>query len=156
MRITERLNVEHGVFLRQIADLEGRLLRGEPVEVLQGIVGVIMAAERPHRDIEDRLLYPALLEHFGSNQALDDLEAEHQEIDRLARLVSGPLEDALAIGTLCRALRSHIEKEIHALFPLVEEWVPKPRLEAMCDFYLEHVYERSLGRASRGSQKWLE
>jgi hypothetical protein len=52
------------------------------------------------------------------------------------------------------ALGSHIEKEIHLIFPLAEEWIPEETLSQMCDWYAEHVRDRSGRHATRQSEKW--
>lgn len=156
MRITERLNVEHGVFLRQLEDLDDLIRQGAPFEVLQAVVRSIHRAEGPHREIEDELLYPALAGALGTGfPPLVKIGAEHQEIESMAHAIaSGSSKDPSLITKFAQALRQHVELEIHILLPLAEEWIPKDKLEAMCDWYREHAYERTVERATRWNDRW--
>lgn len=154
MRITERLNVEHGVFLRQLEDLDRLVRAGAPPAVLEAVVRTIHRAEKPHREIEDRLLYPALAEALGTDyQQLRRIEEEHQEIEELVRLIDSGCFYKVQVERFVEALRGHIEREIHLLLPLAEEWIPKEKLEAMCDWPVEHAYERSVERPARWAEK---
>ena len=156
MRITERLNVEHGVFLRQLEDLDHLVRGGALPAVLEAVVRTIYRAEKPHREIEDGLLYPALAEALGSQYPqLQRMAEEHREIEELTRLIDSGLFYKVQVERFIETLRGHIEREIHLLLPLAEEWIPKEKLEAMCDWPVEHAYERSVERPARWAEKRL-
>ena len=52
-------------------------------------------------------------------------------------------------------MRDHLEREIHGLFALAEEWIPAERLESLCKWDEEHLYE-SLGRRMEWMERWLK
>lgn len=155
MKITERLNVEHGVFLTMLERLEDLVQLKAPSDVLAGVAQTVLDVIEPHCRIEDRWLYPTLAGAFGHDfPPLAAAEAEHHEIQKLAREVQGVGCSARAVSALVVALGSHIEKEIHLIFPLAEEWIPEETLSQMCDWYAEHVRDRSGRHATRQSEKW--
>jgi len=70
MTISERLKAEHGVFLYQLDRLEELALANTPMEVLAAVVETIASAEDHHAMIEDRVLYPALVQANGGEFTL--------------------------------------------------------------------------------------
>ena len=65
MKITDRLKVEHGVFLQQLRYLERLVVERAPAEIVRGALEAIVEAEARHSSIEDRVLYPALASQLG-------------------------------------------------------------------------------------------
>lgn len=144
MKITERLNVEHGVFLKQLDHLERLLREGAPRPVLAAVVQTIGAAMQPHCDIEERSLCPALAEVLGSAVSpLSIVTAKHEDIEELRRVIDSGAFDEADVDAFVRALREHMEEEIHVLFPMAEEWLPPERLVSMSNWNVEHVRERA-------------
>jgi hemerythrin-like domain-containing protein len=142
MKITDRLKVEHGVFLRQLRYLDELLAAAVSKPVLAAAVETIARAEEHHTEIEDRLLYPELARVFGEDlAALRELAREHEEVRRLVAVVrSGDFREE-DVRRLVQALRVHMEREIHQIFPLVEEVLPPERLAALSSWEAEHVVE---------------
>ncbi len=146
MKITERLKVEHGVFLHQIKLLERLAAAGAPAPVLATAVETLAVAEEPHSEIEERLLYPLLEASLGAEfPALKAVAGEHARLRELLAKIRGGAFAASDVSELARFFRQHLENEIHSLFVLAEEWIPESQLVAMCDWEGEHVYD-SVGR----------
>jgi hemerythrin-like domain-containing protein len=142
MKITDRLKVEHGVFLRQLRYLDKLLEREAPKAVLAAAVETIAMAEEHHTLIEDRLLYPELAKVFGEDlPALRELAQDHDEVRGLVAAVRSGDFDGDVVRRLVGALRVHLEREIHQIFPLVEEVLPPDRLLSLSNWEAEHVLE---------------
>ena len=56
---------------------------------------------------------------------------------------------------LVKLMREHLEREIHGLFALAEEWIPAEKLESLSNWEEEHLYE-SLGRRLEWMERWLK
>jgi hemerythrin-like domain-containing protein len=151
MKITDRLKVEHGVFLLQLRRLEEMAARGAPLEVQQATLETIATAEEWHSALEDRLLYPALAETLGEDNAiLREVAEDHRALKALSdRVRAGGFtrEDVLAYG---KRLRSHLEREIHGVFRLAEQRISPERLSDMCNWDAEHIFEEAGKR-----EEWL-
>jgi hemerythrin-like domain-containing protein len=142
MKITDRLKVEHGVFLRQLRYLEDLLEREAPKAVLAAALETIARAEEHHTMIEDRLLYPELTRVFGEDlPALRELAQEHDHVRLLVSVIRSGEFDADDVHRFIEALRVHLEREIHQVFPLVEEVLPPERLASLSNWDAEHVLE---------------
>jgi hemerythrin-like domain-containing protein len=151
MKITDRLKVEHGVFLLQLRRLDEMAARGAPLEVQQATLETIATAEEWHSALEDRLLYPALAETLGEDNAiLREVAEDHRALKALSdRVRAGGFtrEDVLAYG---KRLRSHLEREIHGVFRLAEQRISPERLSDMCNWDAEHIFEEAGKR-----EEWL-
>ena len=151
MKITDRLKVEHGVFLLQLRRLEEMAARGAPLEAQQATLETIATAEEWHSALEDRLLYPALAETLGEDDAiLREVAEDHRALKALSdRVRAGGFtrEDVLAYG---KRLRSHLEREIHGVFRLAEQRISPERLAGMCNWDAEHIFEEAGKR-----EEWL-
>jgi hypothetical protein len=156
MKLTDRLKVEHGIFLKQLAFLEGLVKLSAPPPLLSIVAEAIVAAEEEHSQLEDRLLYPELMKAVGKDFGpLQQVAEDHQAIAALvARMRAGECDPALATE-LIRLMRAHLEREIHGLFALADEWIPAERLEELCRWDEEHVYEK-LGRRAEWVERWLK
>jgi hypothetical protein len=156
MKLTDRLKVEHGVFLKQLAFLEGLVQQGAPASVLGVVTETIVIAEEDHSQIEARILYPELQKAVGSDYGpLKQVEDDHAALASLvARIRAGMVTPAL-VTELVTLMRDHLEREIHGLFALAEQWIPAERLEALVSWDEEHLYE-SLGRRREWVDRWIK
>jgi hypothetical protein len=155
MRITDRLNAENGVFLRQL-DLLDELAR-------DGSAGVCAAAQAiargvtAHLALQEEHLYPALKEIAAADvEQVEGLLAVHRAVALLACIVAAGEAPVPALDEFRKDLREQIEREIHVLLPLAETWLPGETLALPGDWYVEHVHERASRRAARWPAKLLE
>jgi len=152
MKVTERLKVEHGVFLLQLRTLEDLLARNAPAVALAAAVETISRAEEHHSAIEERLLYPALAKAVGQEfPPLQQVAADHQSIKSLVERIRGGDVGHEPIRELINLLREHMEREIHDTFRVIEEALPEETLRAMCNWEVEHVFE-----AAGEEKTWID
>lgn len=145
MKITERLKVEHGVYLLQLRHLEALISAEAGPEVLKAVVRAIATAEDQHSKLEDTLLYPELAKVVGEEFApLVEVREDHR---RLAELSGRAAEtgEAADVQAFIDLLRGHLEREIHNLFALAEEVLSADLLRSMGNWQEEHIY-REMGR----------
>jgi hemerythrin-like domain-containing protein len=156
MKLTDRLKVEHGIFLKQLAFLESLVKLGADPSVLAVVAETIVTAEEDHSQLEGRVLYPELEKAVGNDYGpLKQVAQEHADLAALvARLRGGTVDAALAME-LVNQLRDHLEREIHGLFALAEERIPAERLEALVNWEEEHLYA-SMGRRKEWVERWLK
>ena len=144
MKLTDRLKVEHGVFLLQARWLEDMVKRGAPAEALRATLETIATAEEWHSILEDRLLYPALTETLGADNALlQEVAQDHSELRSLSDKVRSGEFGAEDVLQYVRRLRAHLEREIHRLFVIAEQRISAERLDAMCNWDTEHIFEEA-------------
>jgi len=156
MKLTDRLKVEHGIFLKQLAFLEGLVKMGAPEPLLTGVAEAIVMAEEDHAQIESRLLYPVLEKAVGSDSpALRQVTEDHEAIAAVVGRVRAGDRSPERILELAKLMREHLEREIHGLFALAEEWIPVERLESLCNWEEEHLYE-SVGRRLEWMERMLK
>ena len=152
MKITDRLKVEHGVFLMQLRHLEQMIVARAPVAGVAAAIETIAQAESHHSALEDRLLYPAMAQKLGADCApLRDVRADHQRIQQLLDKVRAGDTDAQTTLELVGVLRDHMEREIHQVFTLAESVLSEEDLRAMCNWDVQHIFEESGNEAL-----WLE
>ena len=155
MKITERLKVEHGVFLFQLDHLEKLVQSQAPAQILKAVVEAIASAEEHHTEIEDRLLFPALAKAVGRElPLLVKSEREHQEVKKLVGLIRSGSFDNVTITAFIAVMRKHLEREIHDVFTLVEDFIPAEQLISMSNWDVEHVYEANAKRQP-WAERWL-
>jgi len=155
MKITDRLKVEHGVFLQQLKVVRELLALDAPPAVLAAIVETIATAEERHSEIEDRALYPALTRALGDGfPALVAVRAEHAAIRQAVATIRSGEFVAADVEHFARIVRDHLEHEIHSLFALAEEWLTEEQLASMCNWNVEHVYEEA-GQRALWARQWL-
>ena len=156
MKLTDRLKVEHGIFLKQLAFLESLVKLGADPSLLAVVAETIVTAEEDHSQLEGRVLYPELEKAVGKDYGpLKQVAQEHADLAALvARLRAGTVDAALAME-LVNVLRDHLEREIHGLFALAEERIPAERLEALVNWEEEHLYA-SMGRRKEWVERWLK
>ena len=156
MKLTDRLKVEHGIFLKQLAFLEGLVKLDAPSRLLAVVAETIVIAEEDHSQLEGRLLYPLLEKAVGKDYPpLRHVAEDHAAIAAIVKRVRGGENDPKTILEFARVMREHLEREIHGLFALAEEWIPADRLEALSNWEEEHLYE-SLGRRMEWMERWLK
>ncbi len=133
MKATECLNVEHGVFLTQLEVLERMLQAKASSESLRAVTLAVAAAVEKHRDLEERLLYPAILKAFGPGfPPIQVMEAEHKEIEScITAIASRDVNTPSLVQAFIDILREHIHKEIRILFPMAEQRIPAGELAEM-------------------------
>ena len=142
MKITERLKAEHGVFLYQLDRLEELALSRTPMDVLAAVVETIASAEEHHAMIEDRVLYPALVQANGGEFALlRKARAEHIELRRLVTRIRSGVFDEHTVCAFAGLLREHLEREIHGIFAVAEDLIPADTLERMANWDVDHLHE---------------
>jgi hemerythrin-like domain-containing protein len=155
MRITDRLKVEHGVFLQQLRVLRSLVELKAPAPILAAVVETIARAEEQHSEIEEQALYPALAKVLGpGSSSLVAVARDHAALrQQVARIRGGDFEtgDVTAFADL---LHDHLEREIHDLFALADEWLTDAQLESMCNWNVEHVYDAS-GQRPAWKRQWL-
>lgn len=155
MKITERLKVEHGVFLFQLDHLEKLVQSQAPPQILKAVVEAIASAEEHHTEIEDRLLFPALAKAVGRElPLLVKSEQEHQEVKKLVGLIRSGSFDEVTITSFIEVMRKHLEREIHDVFTLVEDIIPTEQLVSMSNWDVEHLYEANAKRKP-WAERWL-
>lgn len=145
MKITERLKVEHGVYLLQLRHLEALIDAQASPEILKAVVRAIAMAEDQHSKLEDNVLYPELAKIVGDEFApLMQVREDHRNLAELASraAASGDPVDAKAFIDL---LRGHLEREIHNLFALAEEVLSADLLQSLGNWQEEHIY-REMGQ----------
>jgi hemerythrin-like domain-containing protein len=144
MKITDRLKVEHGVFLAQLRHLEQMVAARAPAPALAGAIETIARAEAQHSALEDRLLYPALAQKVGEDAGpLRTIKADHQRIQQqLAELRAGE-PGVEKTSEFVRTMRDHMEREIHEVFVLAERVLPEAELHSMCNWDVQHIFEES-------------
>ena len=140
MRVTDRLKVEHGVFLEQLRFLEELVVRNAPPLVLRAVVETIAAAEEHHSQIEEQVLFPAVTHVMGEEfTPLLSVQADHRLIQSLtAQIQAGDVNREVVLAYV-EVMRNHMEEEIHGLFPLIDEILGDERLESLLNWNEEHV-----------------
>lgn len=150
MKITEYLNVEHGVFLTQLKYVEQLLDRGAPSATLAAVVQAIARAVATHRDVEERYLYPAIDQACKPGDSpIEAMEKEHGEIERALQQIESGTFDKGVVRTFVGVLQDHIGKEIKMIFPLAEERISAAELVEMKRLAVKHVHDRAGVKLSR-------
>lgn len=144
MRLTERLNVEHGVFLRQLEYVRELVRVGVPHATALAATRTIAAALAAHDELEERLLYPLLVRALGgAYPPLVKAAEEHRGIaDALDAITAGRFDES-RLESFLDELNAHLEHEIHVVFPLADAWIPIETLESLGNWNVEHVVERA-------------
>jgi hemerythrin-like domain-containing protein len=143
MKITDRLKVEHGVYLLQLRHLEALVDAQAPAEALKAVVRAIAAAEDQHSRLEDTVLYPELAKVVGTEFApLMQVSEDHRRLADLSNRAASS-GDPLQVKAYIDHLRSHLEREIHSLFALAEEVLSPELLASLGNWQEEHVYREA-------------
>lgn len=154
MKVTECLNTEHGVFLTQLDVLDRMLKEKASGDELRAAMLTVAEAVEKHREVEEKILYPAILREFGEDFApIRVMEAEHKDLEGFIRGVESREGDiAASVRGFVDLLRQHIGKEIQVLFPMAEGKIPAADLEEMACRCVEH-HHRAAGVNPSGPQR---
>jgi hemerythrin-like domain-containing protein len=146
MRLTDRLRVEHGIFLWQLRTLEEMQREGAYPETLRAVVEVLARAEDHHSQLEERVLFPALARVMGAeHEALRVVAADHERMREAAAHICGEDFGPEDIRLYVETAREHFEREIHGLFVLAEELLTDEELSKLANWNVDHAFE-STGR----------
>ena len=153
MRLTDRLRVEHGVFLGQLRTLEEMQRDGAYPETLRAIVEVLARAEDHHSQLEERVLFPVLARALGDDhQALVAVRKEHHRMRDAAAHICGEDFGPDDVRRYVETTRHHFESEIHGLFPLAERLLTDEELSRLANWNVDHLHE-STGRPAPWAEK---
>jgi hemerythrin-like domain-containing protein len=145
MKLTDRLRVEHGVYLLQLRQVEELLTAEAAPEALAAALSVIVVAEDHHSRLEDAVLYPELERRIGADTSpLVEVRQAHERLRVLAtqaRLTASSAD----VRAFVDELREHMEHEIHHVFPLIEELVSEELLSSLGNWQEDHLCHE-LGR----------
>jgi hemerythrin-like domain-containing protein len=143
MKITDRLKVEHGVYLLQLRHLEVLVDARAPAEALRAVVQAIAAAEDQHSKLEDTVLYPELAKVVGAEFApLMQVSDDHRRLAELSNRAAAS-GDPVEVKAYIDHLRSHLEREIHSLFALAEDVLSPELLASLGNWQEEHIYREA-------------
>ena len=139
----EALRREHAE-MSELLDLIDQQINdqdGADLELLHEVLDYCLTYPDQYHHPKEDLIYRAMCRHERAlAPAIEDLEAEHEELSILTRELAGLVEDARARGlarppglkglgqSLLELYRQHIAKEEHWLFPdalellTAEEW----------------------------------
>ena len=146
MRLTDRLRVEHGVFLGQLRTLEDLQRTGAYPETLRAVVEVLARAEDHHSQLEERVLFPVLARVLGEDHAaLAAVRAQHVRMRDAAAHICGDDFGPEDVRRYVETTRHHFESEIHGLFPLAERLLSDEELSKLANWNVDHTFE-SMGR----------
>ena len=155
MKVTDRLKVEHGVFLQQLRVLRSLVELKAPTAILAAVVEAIAVAEEQHSQIEEQALYPALAKVLGPGApALVAVAGEHAALRQRVAKIRGGEFDVADVTEFADLLHDHLEHEIHSLFALADEWLAEAQLVSMCNWNVEHVYDAA-GQRALWMRRWL-
>jgi len=155
MKITDRLKVEHGVFLQQLRVLRSLVDVRAPNPILAAVVETIAVAEEQHSQIEEQALYPALAKVLGrGSSVLVTVAGEHAALRQRVAKIRGGTFDLADVTDFADVLDDHLEREIHTLFALADEWLTEAQLVSMCNWNVEHVYDAA-GQRAVWMRQWL-
>jgi hemerythrin-like domain-containing protein len=142
MRITDRLRVEHGVFLRQLRSLEDLLASGASLEALRTVVDVTAQAEVQHSELEEHVLFPALAHLLGpTHAALAAVQGDHERMRAITSRIRARDFAAEDVRLYVEVAREHFEREIHSLFVIAEELLSDAELSGMANWNVDHMFE---------------
>ena len=68
--------------------------------------------------------------------------------------IRGGAFDVADVVLFADVLHGHLEREIHTLFALADEWLTEAQLVSMCNWNVEHVYEAA-GQRAVWMRHWL-
>lgn len=127
MKITDYLDVEHGLLHEQLDHVRSLLEQGATSLELMAAVKTVAVALNAHQEAEERFLLPLVRETFGHGlpmlRMIEDQEAE------IAEILSSLEHDPERVARFVELLRRHIEEETKILFPMIEDRVPTSKLQ---------------------------
>jgi len=83
-----------------------------------------------HLAVEEEVVFPAVMEQFGGYPLLDEIIAEHRQLEKLVeQLRAAP--DAVLLRQFTLLLRTHIRREENDLFEDIQRRLPRSVLDAL-------------------------
>ena len=115
----------------------GRECANEPAQIQEhwsALTNYINKDMTHHFGIEDNLLVNALLPYKDQQpkvaNVLNELAAQHQELDQLTQLQAGQDTPTIEqVHKLANALYNHVRFEERELFPIAEQYLSKEELD---------------------------
>jgi hemerythrin-like domain-containing protein len=83
-----------------------------------------------HFEVEEQILFPAIRNNLGELPLVDDLIAQHREVERLVAELRAAPAPAL-LERLCGLLTEHIRREEGDLFQVAQSRLPEPILREL-------------------------
>ncbi len=124
MKITDRLNVEHGVFLGLLQYLQDLLEAGAPLTATAASARTIAEAHQKHSRLEDEELIPLIRGILEDDPTFQAVEAEHRRIEQMVTRVTDRGVDEQSLRTFVEVLRAHIGNEMQLLERIPKQAVP--------------------------------
>ena len=84
---------------------------------------------RNHFDVEERILFPAIRENLGPTPLVDELIAEHRQLEALVRDVATAEPEVLL--RFAAQLSEHIRREERELFEDIQKRLPRETLDRL-------------------------
>ncbi len=136
MKITDAFIADHEALYAKFDQLEETIPNEVKTLAEVKIPGAELASIlAEHAKFEDELLFAALEEKMGSDEATKKVRQDHERIEKLMQDVLGHLEDIKRMGharrTLLQAInvaRAHFSREEKETFPLAEEILGEEKL----------------------------
>jgi hemerythrin-like domain-containing protein len=132
--ITETLITEHAVFLAIFDQVEQLLAKGATLPQVRMLANLVEGLLRAHGEKEQNLVYLALDHVQAEHEESDRLYQDHREIDERLQQVHSAADAAHARRLLRAALtasREHFAWEEEAIFPLAEQRLSAETLRAL-------------------------
>ena len=134
MRITDRLRVEHGVFLAIFDQVEQMLPKLQTLDEVKVIGRLLEPLLHQHSDLEENLAFSALNHIQKETQPFERLHLDHQEKNDLLTQVAkagGVTEARHLLRTAMVLMRVHFSYEDQTAFPLMEKALQDESLETL-------------------------
>ena len=84
---------------------------------------------RNHFDVEERILFPAILAGLGPTPLVDQLVTEHRRLEKL--IENTKTERPAALREFAAALSGHIRREERELFEDIQQRLPTETMEQL-------------------------
>ena len=98
-----------------------------PDELARKVADLFELEVRNHFDVEERILFPAIREHLGSVPLVEELVAEHRQLESLLQRLPATLSEFAA------SLSAHIRREERELFEDIQQRLPPEVLQHLGD-----------------------
>lgn len=136
MKLTDALLGEHAVLYELFDMMRETAANEDDITVLRSTVSVLKRLLVSHAETEEALLFPALKPHLGEMGPLAMMQAEHDEIVRLAEAAVGEGDLNAMKSTVSRLLYvslDHFHKEEQVLFGMARQFLDEEALTALGD-----------------------
>jgi len=115
------LSRQHHQALALCVFIRRELQRAQPVfrDIRRRVWRDFNTAIRPHFDLEERVLFPAVTGELGPLPLIGRLREEHRRLERMARALAEP-PDRAALEEFSTLLRDHVRLEENDLFESIQ------------------------------------